>query len=255
MINEELLLRKYSIELPKDLIEKLQDYGRKRDEDSVYEVISEEEMFELLDFLEGEDGFKDVCPILTDNNSNYIGYFHAEPLKGKLCFMSHEETDLSPGFRNINTLIEQLLSAPDCEWFDLVLDYPEIADNGPASIEDLETVKQIKQVLEAESLDEDYKQQLYFALVSMIPFSCSEELYEYFDSEDMYVQEKAVDVIRKRKYIQATQKLFDVAKNGMYNGRMSAIFALKAFKTQETANMLKELEEILPKGYHVYLRR
>ena len=255
MISKELLLKKYSIELPKDIVEKLEEYNTKRDNDSIYEVFNENEMIEILDYILGIECFKGICPILTDNNSNYIGYYYAGPLKGKICFLNHEETDLSPGFRSINKLIEELLSKPDCEWFDLLLDYPEKCDNGLNSIEDQETIKLIRKEIETNSFGEDYKQQLYYALISMIPFSNSEELYEYLKSDDMYMQEKAVEVLRKRRYKQAAKKLFDIAKNGMQNGKISAICALKEFNTKETGKMLKELEEILPKGYHAYLRR
>jgi len=212
-------------------------------------------MIDILNFLFKEACYKGICPILTDNNSNYIGYFYTGPLKGKICFINHEETDLSPGFRSVNNLIQEILSKPDCEWLELSLDYPEEARNDLNLHEDLETIELIKKNIADNKINDDYRQQLMYALISITPFSCTEDLYKYLKSDDMYIQEKAVNVIRKRRYKKAADKLFDIAKNGMHNGKISAICALKEINTKETSDMLKELERILPKGYQPYFRR
>ena len=70
----------------------------------------------------------------------------------------------------------------------------------------------------------------------------------------MYYQEKALNVLRKRRFKAAAEKIFEVAKNGMPNGKIAAICALREFNNKETSRMIKELKKILSSEYEVYLR-
>ncbi|MFB6363351.1 hypothetical protein ACFCP7_04715 [Paenibacillus elgii] len=92
-------------------------------------------------------------------------------------------------------------------------------------------------------------QQLIFSKLTIMPYAESEQICSYVTSDDMFIQEKAVILLRKRNYTAAARALFEVAQNGMHNGRMAAIFALKQFRTEESKRLLKELEALLPKHY------
>lgn len=114
---------------------------------------------------------------------------------------------------------------------------------------DLNVIQVMDQILLQEDLDEDYIQQLIFYKLTIMPYAGSEEICRYLTSDDMFIQEKAVMLLRKRNYTPAAHTLFEVAQNGMPNGRMAAISALKQFRTEESKRLLKELEALLPRHY------
>ncbi|PUA39046.1 hypothetical protein C8Z91_11270 [Paenibacillus elgii] len=218
----------------------------------VYRILTTEEIREMLDFLQDLACHRGICPLLTDDQSNYIGLYTDGPLRDKVCYLDHEETDLSPGFRHMERFVEKSLQTPGTEWDRLERDYPVVSDRDEQhehSVHDLKVIQEIDQRLLQEELDEDDMQQLIFAKLTIMPYAESEQICRYLTSDDMFIQEKAVILLRKRNYTAAARSLFEVAKNGMHNGRMAAIFALKQFRTEESKRLLKELEAVLPKPY------
>ncbi|MBN3526795.1 hypothetical protein [Paenibacillus apiarius] len=133
-------------------------------------------------------------------------------------------------------------------------DYPALSDDDEYSMQDNEAIAELDRLIMEEGLDEDFRLQLIFSKLTLMPCSRTEHLYEYLLSDDMYVQDKAVEIIRKRKYTAAAAQLFEVAKNGMHNGKVSAILALKELKTIESKQFLKELKTVLPASYLIYVQ-
>src|SRR5690349_5121296 len=47
----------------------------------------------------------------TDDNSNYAGLYVAGPLLDKVCFVDHEDYDISPVYRSLTSFLATLLAA------------------------------------------------------------------------------------------------------------------------------------------------
>ncbi|MCM3342504.1 hypothetical protein M3650_28740 [Paenibacillus sp. MER TA 81-3] len=248
-----VLSREYSIDI-QEVVHSMLDYDEKRDADeAVYRILNTEEIIELRGIFEELECHQSICPLLTDDQSNYIGVYYTGPLEGKVCFLNHEETNLSPGFRSMERFITKILQDPAAEWDELQHDYPALTDHDDESQQDIKVIADLDNLIMQENLDEDAKQQLIFSKLAIMPCSRMEHICEYLLADDMYVQEKAIEMIRKRKYTPAAGHLFEVAKNGMHNGKVSAILALKEFKTAESKQLLKELKTVLPASYMMYM--
>ncbi|MCP1311924.1 hypothetical protein [Paenibacillus tyrfis] len=248
-----LLKQEYAIDIDEQVLISLSQYQECWNTDQyVYRILTTEEIVEMLDFLQDLACHRGICPLLTDDQSNYIGLYTDGPLRDKICYLNHEETDLSPGFRHMERFIAKSLQTPGAEWDQLERDYPVVSDRDEQhahSVLDLNVVQEIDRLLLQEELDEDCMQQLIFSKLTIMPYAESAQICRYLTSDDMFIQEKAVILLRKRNYTAAARALFEVAQNGMHNGRMAAIFALKQFRTEESKRLLKELEALLPKQY------
>lgn len=68
----------------------------------------------MLEFFnQYSDVFENILPIMADNNSNYLCVYFQGENKGKACYLSHDEIDLSPQFNNIGSLIKAINNNPD----------------------------------------------------------------------------------------------------------------------------------------------
>ncbi|SCW28782.1 hypothetical protein SAMN04487970_1001284 [Paenibacillus tianmuensis] len=248
-----LLKQEYAIDIDDQTLIGLSQYQECWNMDEyVYRILTTEEIGEMLDFLRDLACHRGICPLLTDDQSNNIGLYTEGPLRDKICYLDHEETDLSPGFRHMERFIAKCLQHPGAEWDQLERDYPVVSDRDEQhehSVLDLKVIQEIDRLLLQEDLDEDYTRQLVFSKLTIMPYAESEQICRYVTSDDMFIQEKAVILLRKRNYTAAAHALFEVAQHGMHNGRMAAIFALKQFRTEESKRLLKELETLLPKQY------
>lgn len=261
-IDSNLLEEKYGIVLPHDSLEDLAAYQARSASDKgpwrAYRMLHMEEieilLHELAEFYP-EECFDDICPLFTDNNSNYVGIYHQGPLRNKVCNLDHEDMNFSPIFHNIASFIASIENEPDKDWHELVLEYPTLALEKPEFSQDADKViKEIDELITNAVIDKRLMRQLIFAQITLIPYVRTDEVYEYLASEDMFIQEKAVELLRKRKYAPAVYQLFEIAKTGMQNGKIAAIIALKEINTLESKKCIEELRTILPDSYSVYLR-
>ncbi|WP_028550226.1 hypothetical protein [Paenibacillus sp. UNC451MF] len=249
----ESLKKLHGIDINDQVLISLNQYQESwKADEFVYRILTTEEIVEIWDLFQDLECHKGICPLLTDDQSNYIGLYTAGPLREKVCYLNHEETDLSPGFRYMERFIATILNNPGAEWDQLAHDYPivsDLDDRHEHSELDFHVIQELDQCLLQENLDEDLVQQLIFSKLTMMPYSRSDEICSYLTSDDMFIQEKAVVLLRKRNYTPAAGLLFEVAKSGMPNGKLAAISALKQFRTADSKRLLKELEGLLPPNY------
>ncbi|WP_212002546.1 SMI1/KNR4 family protein [Chitinophaga sp. HK235] len=79
-----------------------------------FSFLSDKELDSMLIFLgQQEDDLKEILPILTDNNSNFLCVFVTGNHKGQVCYLSHDEINLNPIFRNIPNLVKAINEHPD----------------------------------------------------------------------------------------------------------------------------------------------
>ncbi|PZP42686.1 MAG: hypothetical protein DI598_16655 [Pseudopedobacter saltans] len=101
------------------LIERLEENGiAQNDIDTLnnfeprdgFEFLSEHEQFGMEEYINSyADEYGLLIPILTDNNSNFICVTN----NGYVCYLSHDEINLTPLFKNIANLINSVKQNPE----------------------------------------------------------------------------------------------------------------------------------------------
>jgi hypothetical protein len=90
-----------------------------------FNVLSEKEFNEIMDYFgQYPQDYEDIIPLMTDNNSNYICVYRKGKFKEAVCFLSHDEINLYPKFKNIASLISAINSNPSAWDF---FDFPDSA--------------------------------------------------------------------------------------------------------------------------------
>ncbi|MFD0715003.1 hypothetical protein [Paenibacillus sp. GCM10027626] len=114
------LFKKLTIIIPDDVLEKLEIHSKNQKVQEFYFRLMElEEILETTDFLSSIEVYQNIIPLWTDDNSNYIGFHFQGACTYKISYLNHEETDLSPGFRSINSFITELELHPNLDWDEL----------------------------------------------------------------------------------------------------------------------------------------
>jgi hypothetical protein len=93
-------------------------------------MLSEKEFGEMIDYFNKyPEEYSDLIPLMTDNNSNYICVYSKGIFRGAVCFLSHDEIDLYPKFKNISSLVTAINANPSAwdffDFSDSVFDYDE----------------------------------------------------------------------------------------------------------------------------------
>lgn len=206
-------------------------------EESRLRPLSSEEITEMISVLQGMTGFEELLPLWTNDHSDYIGVYASGILRGKVCHISHEETDLSPGFRSVETFLTAVQQYPEQEWEELTKDYPTVRELSEQEVaEDIQCLSGLLMKIEQGEVDEDERCMLLYSVMALTPNSQLDTLLPYLDDEDMYVQERACDVLGHHRYVPAKEKLEIVAKQGMHNGKSAAARAMSRIRQQEWQN-------------------
>ncbi len=196
--------------------------------------LSTEEITEMISVLQGMTGFEELLPLWTNDHSDYIGVYASRILRGKVCHISHEETDLSPGFRSVETFLTAVQQYPEQDWEELTKDYPTGQElSQQEEVEDIQCLSGLLLQIEREETDEEERCMLLHSVMALTPISRLDSLLPYLDDEDMYVQERACDVLGHHRYEPAKEKLEVVAKQGTHNGKSAAARALSRIRQQE----------------------
>ncbi len=92
-------------------------------------LVDESECNNVLETFKQYPIYKNLIPLLTDNNSNYWCLYIDGILKGMVCHLSHVEISLEPKFSTIDHLISTIENNPKAwDYYDLydleVFDFP-----------------------------------------------------------------------------------------------------------------------------------
>jgi hypothetical protein len=187
----------------------------------------------------------------TDDNSNYAGAFLVGALSCRVFTLDHEEPEATPRFRSPRTFVAALLATPSADWSELKPDYPALMSSGDTSVEaDRELGRNL---LQTHFSNPDHTESALVAL-ALLPPDDTELLLPLLGSSDMWVQERACEVLGFRRYAAATNQLAEVARTGMHNGRIASIRALQRMGTREAAEALQALARELGEPYGPYFR-
>lgn len=226
------LLTKLNIEVPNDFIEILELHKVKQNANEfTLRVMDSDEIVELIEFLSDIEVYQNIIPLWTDDNSNYVGVFYQGPLKYKVCYLDHEETDISPGFRSVSSFIRTIEQDPDLDWRELKKEYPVKTESSVQDLEvDQKCIDELYRLISVNEIDEDLRCQLLFSVMALTPKKHLDTLIKYLDDEDMYVQERACEILGFHRYAPAKDKLIEVSESGMHNGKMAAKRALSRLR-------------------------
>lgn len=193
-------------------------------------LLEETEFDEMQKYFEQFPMYKNIIAFLTDGNSNYWCLYISGAMKGMICYLSHDEPSLEPKFKSVLNLLNVIEENPEAyDFYDLdrtLFDFPTIGNTS-----DFEQRNQIIEQLRAELLtekDEDTKQQIAFSIIALTSTDEIEKnIYPFLDDTDMYVQERAIEMLGFHKYKPAKEKLMELKTSAMPNGRTAAANALK----------------------------
>jgi hypothetical protein len=81
-----------------------------------FQVITDKELDGMWAFFKQyPEDFEDLLPIITDGNSNYLCVYYRGEFTGHVCFLSHDEMNLSPRIASIKRLIA-IINAHPTAW-------------------------------------------------------------------------------------------------------------------------------------------
>lgn len=230
------LLNRLNITLPIALIEELENHKQKQmNQTYLLRFMECDEIMETTEYMSEIEVYRDMIPLWTDDHSNYIGLHFRGACQYRISYISHEETDTSPGFRNISSFIAALELHPDVGWEEFKKDYPSDTErNRRETEEDLNAIDELKHLIrDNESIDDDLRCQYIYSIMALTPNSGLDSLIPYLDDEDMYVQERACEIMGFHRYIPAREKLLEVSLSGMPNGKSAAKRALARIREKQ----------------------
>ncbi|MGH1286781.1 hypothetical protein [Bacillus toyonensis] len=224
-----------NISLPQEIMTAFKDpiYLKHKNDFSMH-LLSFEEATEMYVYLHEDVTISDVFPLWTDDNSNYIGVYMLGPLTGRVCFIDHEEMDLSPVYPNVQKLINILLESPETDWYELPKYYPSSKENTDELQlqQDVQAIEELKNLLKNHELNEDKRTQYLFSIMALTPYTQLHEILPLLNESDMWIQERAAEILGFHRYVPASEKLNWVKEHGQHNGKMAAELALKRIKME-----------------------
>lgn len=219
----------YKTQIPLEILEALEEHRYKQEKSEFFIRLMEiEEILEMKDYFDELEVFRKLIPIWTDDNSNYVCMYYSGPLKCRICYLNHEETDVSPQFRNVKAFVNELEKDEEFDWEDLVKDYPTEGDISRNYMEtDLNSIKELSSILDNSDLDDDFRTQIIYSILALTPHDCLDSIIKYLDDEDDYVQERACDIVGFHRYSPAICKLKELCITGKVNVPGAAKRALR----------------------------
>lgn len=211
--------------ISKDEIEKLKNF-RSRDG---FIILEDNEFNNMQSYFDQFPVYKNITAILTDGNSNYWCVYVDTTMKGMVCYLSHDELNLEPKFRSISNFIDTIENNLDVFDFD---DFNENHFEFPATKEIAEfperseLIEKLFTKLKAEA-DEDCIQQLAFMIMALsLNDEIETNIYPFLDDENMYIQERAIQLLGFHRYKPAREKLIELKTTAMPNGKYATKLAL-----------------------------
>jgi hypothetical protein len=210
----------------------------------------------------------------SDDSSNYVGLYLTGPLRGYACFLKHEESnDIAPGYHSVVSFLQASMQAAEhgLGWFEMQTEYPVCDRNTAASYiaEDSKVLQSLHGLLNAGQTAMDnslpdsesrgnWQERLElehyaFCIMALLPFEHTSTLYDFVQNKDMYIQERACEILGCRRDENAISLLAEVATHGTHNGQLAAIRALGQIGTRECLAQIRRLIELLPDGYEPHI--
>lgn len=224
----------------------------------VDEVLSEQVLFTEL-----YDNFG-IVPFFSDDNSNYAAVALQPPLTERVSVLSHDEYDVSPVWRSVDSFLQALLLATptheEDEETEPLVDYPDLNNkftaeqvraDQEAAAHLLIRYKSLKNNNQAD-VDSQQMIDLAYCVMKLLPEQQSDVLIQFLD-DDGYIAARACEILGSRKWANAVEKLGETAcKVCLYNQRRAAIWALAEIGSDKCLMLLRKAAAELQPAFRKY---
>ena len=119
----------------------------------------------------------------------------------------------------------------------------------------IQLLEEIRGEFAAET-DERKRRRIAFDLIALIPPDQAADLIPLLDDKDLWVQERAAEILGKLRYQPAISKLVEVAAREttrVPNARIAALIALGKMKWPASFEHLIKLSQKIPAPFHPYI--
>jgi len=191
----------------------------------------------------------DLLLLWTDDNSNYAGAYVTGPLAHRVALIDHEDPEDTPQFFSVESFeaARRVGMTANTAWYEFVTDYPVTADWDYASrLSDQELAMKY---LESYRKDPHTRRNHVFYALNLLPPSETALLVPLLWTDDMWVQARVCEVLGCRRYRPAIDQLAKVATDGLHNGKIAAIAALRRMRCPEAHHKLEELKRKMGEGF------
>ena len=183
-----------------------------------------------------------LLPIIYAN-ANYLCVYKEGILRGKVCEWHHEESNLSPMWKSIDSLLNHIENEPKVDdWIKLTRDYPQTDENfTPEDEAILETLHKTYQ--EVKNVEEDFKNddseqnrnyskklQSVMTICELTPPKIIADLVPFLEDKDMFVLETVIYKLGENNYYAVKEKLKQIATTKRGNEQMAAESVLKRWR-------------------------
>lgn len=191
----------------------------------------------------------EIAWLWTDDNSNYVGVYTSGPLRGWLTKLNHAEPILTPSWRSVAGLLENLLNAApgvaaeDEEAWDLVMTPREV----PATEDDPRHVEGDRQLVRCfrelhENTEEEDRRMLYaMCAICLTPVADTQSVFDFLWEEP----EAAIELLEVRHYRGPAGDIERLACTGRPYGDSAAMRLLVRMGTPESEQALARLDREL----------
>ena len=192
-----------------------------------------------------------VLWLWTDDNSNYCGVYADGPLAGWVTVFNHEEPMLVPVFRSVASFMalqledakkdeeERAVALPD-----FPREIPVVAPDPVNRERDGALGGQFVELYEGEK-DDDLRRLHAFCAIHLTPFDRTDDVFRFFEDDDMWIPEEAVLLLQVRHWKRAVSELERLARDGHPNGDSAAMRLLALMDTREARDAIVRLRREL----------
>ena len=193
-------------------------------------LLEDGEFDEMENYFSQFPIYKNLVALLPDENSNYWCINVSGPMKGMICYLGHDEPNLEPKFKDISSFLKVIDENPEAyDFYDLdktLFDFPN-SKNLTEFNERKQIIEKLKTDFHSEN-DEDVRLQIAYSIIALTSLEEIEDnIYPFLDDEDMYIQERAIQILGFYKYKPAKEKLIEMKSFAMPNEQTAIEIALK----------------------------
>jgi hypothetical protein len=198
-----------------------------------------------------------LLPCWTDDQGNYAAVFISGPLTGRPCFLDHEEVDHTPVYPDLESFHAALLAAAAAgqDWSEMLRSRNDVP-SGRSSQDEAELALALRHVEQAAAAKDARKRKsLLFKALELFPVADTERILPYLQDDDMWVQERACQLLARRHYVPAIPALAELARHGRQNARIAAMTALREWDHPEAEAQRNLLLLEIDPNWAIYLKR
>jgi hypothetical protein len=227
----------------------------------------------IADFgaLRDSTKLRSSCPFWVGWNGDHAAIFLDGPLIGRIYFWDHvhDYADDAVAYRSVKSLLDSMNAAAEEEldWYQMPTDYyvgnTDYFVNGAAickeakstDIEaDREALGELRNEYATAKIDDEYDDKHFaYNIMALTPLDETESVTDFLNSDDMYIQARACEVIGNRKFLPAIERLGHTARHARGNGQSAALAALGKIGTADALNEIVQGIPSFAKGMHHWI--